>query len=330
MALLFGLNKSNPVLGPRILRRRLAETMALFSDSFDSGVQSCTEVLTQLCATDRKKVDEIDFDSVIPALASLTDEDGDGRWGKLVEMNSKRDLQQAVPVVGACFCLLLEEDGVVSRSAFKAIQSLLSLLSVKRVASKEEKSIWHKFLESNIVSTVRIGVSCRNENARRFFVLLLRSIVELNAELKSTHFHTDLQWLVRNDQRDLDFFLNITHVQVHRRARALQRLRRMMNGDCDVEFSNLSVSSVLLPLAVHPIYESESNIDESFALEGIATVAAIARLLPWSKYSSVMWTHLCQFDRHQRRERYLVGLICALVSSSRIANGHCLICFTSL
>jgi hypothetical protein len=61
------------------------------------------------------------------------------------------------------------------------------------------------------------------------------------------------------------------------------------------------------------VYESKTKLEEGFATEAIATVGAISRLLPWSKYNSILWTTLTQFDRHPTQERYLIGLICALI-----------------
>ena len=116
----------------------------------------------------------------------------------------------------------------------------------------------------------------------------------------------------------MDFFLNITHVQIHRRARALNRLRKLIAMDrkdssSSPSLSSQSLSAVILPLATHPVYESKMKIEESFAVEGIATVGAIARCLSWSKYSSTLWTHLNQIDRHPDQEKFLIALVCAII-----------------
>jgi len=118
---------------------------------------------------------------------------------------------------------------------------------------------------------------------------------------------------------DCLFPLNPLSVQVHRRARALQRLRKMLicaegsEKESPVTFYPQSLSSILLPLAVHPVYESKLSTEESLALEAIATAGAISRLLSWSKYNSALWTALNQFHRHQEQERYVVGLLCAII-----------------
>jgi hypothetical protein len=44
-----------------------------------------------------------------------------------------------------------------------------------------------------------------------------------------------------------------------------------------------------------------------------ATVGAISRHLSWSKYNSLLWNHLAQFERHPELEKYLIGLICAII-----------------
>ena len=92
-------------------------------------------------------------------------------------------------------------------------------------------------------------------------------------------------------------FLNITHIQIHRRARALSRLRKLLSMTASSSsedgtttlalcpFSIQSLSNVLLPLAMHPIYDSNAKEEETYALEAIATVGAIAKHLPWGEIS---------------------------------------------
>jgi U3 small nucleolar RNA-associated protein 20 len=75
------------------------------------------------------------------------------------------------------------------------------------------------------------------------------------------------------------------------------------------------LSSILLPIALHPAYECKTKAEESFALEGIATVGAISRLLPWNKNHNIIWSILSSVDRHPEQERYLIGALCAIIDA---------------
>jgi U3 small nucleolar RNA-associated protein 20 len=75
------------------------------------------------------------------------------------------------------------------------------------------------------------------------------------------------------------------------------------------------LSNVLIPLTVHPIFECKTKSEEGLALESIATLGALSRMLSWSKYNNLLWTLISQFDRHPEQERYLVGAMCAMMDS---------------
>lgn len=170
-------------------------------------------------------------------------------------------------------------------------------------------------MEGCIIPLARSGILARDPTVRRYYVLIFSEICRHCKGSTSENFYGDLATLIDDQEPDLDFFLNITHVQIHRRARALQRLRKLIASEQSPGngFCQQSLSNVLLPLAIHPIYESKTKIEESLALEAIATVGAISRHLSWSKYNATLWTTLNQFQRHSEQERYLIGMICAIV-----------------
>ena len=292
------------------------------SRSVYSAINASATVTTQMCSINRRKVNEIDFDAVLSALASLstsTEDDEEGySWTDICSKDGVCDPTLCRPVVNCCFHFLFEEDGVVSRAAFKALRVLVKVACAEIVKDEPASLQWKRFLEGSVVSVMRGGLSARSEPVRRFFVLLLRDLVICGSKVESDHIHKDLACLVRDDQPDLDFFHTITHVQVHRRARALQRLRKTIssvNEDQQCPITPFSILRILLPLATHSIYESKANIDEAFALDGIATAGALARHLSWSKYSQVLSTHLSQFERNSEQEKYLVSLICSLIDA---------------
>lgn len=308
------MDKNRPVLSQVELRKSVAQTLREISAKYLPKAMKASDALVRLCCTDSRKIEEVDINAVIEGLSILGESSNDANWENLYTTGGEVELGLVEPIVGCCFCFLLNNDGVVTRTSLKALSKLISSLSWNRV-SGASLPIWNKFLESSIVPTIRCGLTCREESARSHFISLTRCVVKYNTPLESIHLHTDLSELVRDDQDDLDFFVNIRHVQIHRRARALQRLRKAVNAAAHSTYSPNSVASILLPLAIHPVYESHSKTEEAFALEGIATAGSLARLLPWNKYNSLLWTHLTQFDRHPTQEKYLIGLLCALVSA---------------
>ena len=316
LAALLGPFKAKSGILSRTLRKSLATVLSCIANTAYPTAIPSTALLNRLCAVSIKRIDEMDYDLVIPAISDLGSTSGEVGWLNLCCSNAgSTEPFVLLPLMYTCFNFMFDDDGVVSRGSFNALMVLVSVAS--REVTAHASDTWKKFLEGSIVPLIKSGICSHVEFTRRFYILLLKEIIQRNAKVPSPMLFSDLSCLIRDDEPDLDFFHNITHVQLHRRARALQRLRKMLIVDSDeaavFEFSLQSLSNVLLPIATHPIYESKTKLDENFALEGIATVGAISRHLSWSKYNSLLWNHLTQFERHPELEKYLIGLICAII-----------------
>jgi U3 small nucleolar RNA-associated protein 20 len=314
---LLGLNgKAQPGVESKEVRGAIASVLEAFASSAYHDASHCSELVLDLCAVNSKRVDELDYDKVLEALGSLSQYE---HWIRLSASSSpdSEDPRLLFPVVQLCFALIFETDGVVARSAVGALKSLTAASARKcgldDATRGARDSKWSAFFQGSVISSAREGLRSRDEALRRFFVQIMREISIHCRFSSSPHFYGDLFQLVRQDDHDLDFFSNITHVQIHRRARALQRLRKSLNDGCTLSLH--SVSNVLLPLVLHPVYESKTKSDEPLALESIATVGVIARFLSFSKYNSLLMATLSQINRNQDQERYLVSLLCAVIDA---------------
>lgn len=303
-----GPNKGKPGIESITVRKDVADLLEIITTRMPE-LSDISSKISRMSAVNSKRVDEVDFETIIPELNSLNREDSNCDWQRL----GSKDPLQLAPIINLCFHYLYNDDGVLARASFNALKTAVI------VSSKETRRNpgFIKVVESLIVPPSRAGLQARSATIRRFYVLLIREIAVNFCDHDSPNLCGDLAVFIDEDNPDLDFFVGITHVQLHRRARAFQRLRRILNEDKKVSssLSSQSLSSVLLPLAMHPAYESKMKVEESFALEGIATVGAIARLLPWNKYHNTIQSILSSFDRHPEQERYLVSTLCAIIDS---------------
>jgi U3 small nucleolar RNA-associated protein 20 len=124
---------------------------------------------------------------------------------------------------------------------------------------------------------VRQGLHSKNDIVHSYFVQILCQVCRNFAASASSSFCGDLNILIREDDAELDFFLNTSHVQIHRRARALARLRREFLGTStqSCSFTQSSLSNILLPLALRPLY-SDKPSEDTYALEAVATVGKLS------------------------------------------------------
>lgn len=156
----------------------------------------------------------------------------------------------------------------------------------------------------------------------------------------------DLHTLRNETDPEADFFYNITHVQLHRRQRALKRLRDTMNAlpsqlqtyqkaqevaeganaaEADTPKSGSgsdgnaftvsvpSLVNVLVPLVKHFVFENVKAAEKYLQEEATFALAAVAAHLPWREYSALLRALLKQIGRRPELESALVKACCAIL-----------------
>lgn len=327
------------LLGPKknqagITSNEHRQIISLAISAICSRVEGCqkwemiAKAVTDVNAVSTSYVDEHDFERVLPVLNGLGNtSDAEGSWLDLSKIDTE-GLQSTsskqpvtfdrtrvlLPLIYTCFQLLYDSDGVVSRAANKALKCLVT-------TSSDQNSSWIKLIETTFVPCLKIGITTKDITTRRTFVLLISHLARHFVGNKSVHLYGDLRSLIRDDDPELDFFLNVTHVQLHRRGRAFNRLRRVLvahEESTDSQsplFSDQSFGNILLPLAIHPVYEYKSKTDEAYVIEAVAAVGEICKHLPWSKYNNTLQSVLNNLPRYPDQERVLIAMLCAIIDA---------------
>ena len=323
LAQLLGPNKASAGIVSNEHRQLIASVIKAIceQDVECSSLIKVAKAVVEVNSVSTKYVDEHDFERMLPVLNSLGSESSDDNWLGLSKETSVGVTGPRVllPLLYTCFHLLHDEDGVVSRAANKALKSVVTSC-IERAQDKDleesARNSWIKFIETTFVPSLKIGITTKNATARRSFVLLFSYVARHFGNHDSVHLYGDLKSLIRDDDEDLDFFLNVTHVQLHRRTRAFNRLRKTIASSDEAPlFSEQSYVNVLLPLAMHPIYEYSSKTEEAYVLEAIAAVREICKHLPWSKYSHTLQTVLNNLGRYPVQERFLIALMCSIIDA---------------
>ena len=202
-------------------------------DTDSSSLAKVATAVVEANAVSTKYVSEHDYDRILPALNCLGAEKGDGSWSDLTAETSGSisGPRLLLPLLYTCFHLLYDADGVVSRVSNKALKCMVTTF-MERAKSQDlddlSRNSWIKFIETTFIPSLKIGIMTKDSSVRRSFVLLFSHVARQFGEHDSVHLYGDLKRLIRDDDQDLDFFLNVTHVQLHRRARAFNRLRKAL------------------------------------------------------------------------------------------------------
>ena len=328
---LLGPNKNQAGITSTEHRKILSSSISAIC-SRESGPKwkQISKAVEDINAVSTSYVDEHDFERMLPVLNGLGSEGGaEGSWFNLsLVTNQSKAIDGTrilLPLMYTCFHLLYDSDGVVSRAANKGLKSLVGTSSEQASEDSNHaeghRKVWVKLIETAFVPCLKIGLSTKEVATRRSFVLLIAHVARNFTGIDSVHLYGDLRVLIRDDDQDLDFFLNITHVQLHRRARGLGRLRKLLaaHGSSAEKksplFSDQSLGNILLPLAMHPIYEYKSKSEEAYVIEAIATVGEISNHLPWSKYNNTLQSALNSLERFPDQERYLIAMVCSIIDA---------------
>ncbi|XP_030881758.1 small subunit processome component 20 homolog [Leptonychotes weddellii] len=93
----------------------------------------------------------------------------------------------------------------------------------------------------------------------------------------------DLVQLTDCHDPEMDFFENMKHIQIHRRARALKKLaKQLMEGK--VVLSSKALQNYIMPYAMTPIFDEKMLKHENITVAATEVIGAICRHLSWSAY----------------------------------------------
>ena len=93
-----------------------------------------------------------------------------------------------------------------------------------------------------------------------------------------------------NDDKEVDFFENVRHLQLHRQTKAMRKLATACG--CG-QLSPHSMTAFLAPLANQVLFRSTSNVEQNLLAESVNVISGMCLQLKWTKY--------CYYLRHYLR-----------------------------
>jgi hypothetical protein len=133
--------------------------------------------------------------------------------------------------------------------------------------------------------------------------------------------HGDMGVLCHAEEQEADFFYNITHIQSHRKMRALNRLCAVLqrgpkeHADQTDRLTPASVVHFLLPMTLHFVYECVKRDDRSLQEEAVISLQHLARVLPWSHYYRNLHSIIMQIGtaRYEANEKALMRAVSSVI-----------------
>ena len=201
----------------------------------------------------------------------------------------------------------------------------------------------HSVMLASVLPSAMDAVRKGSPQAQNEFLSLLRLCA---LELPYAPF-TQLRCLLSDDE-EVDFFLNMVHLQQHRRVRALHRLAAECRGMAEGEtalarqqqaaasegveggnvdtttFSQGVLSGLWAPMCARILSDSQSGSDGNMKAAAVAALSAVCGRMHWGRFHTLLM-RLVRGVRggKSRRDAAQVGAVATLVSAYPLAAPPC-------
>ncbi|KAF4793836.1 Small subunit processome component 20 like protein [Turdus rufiventris] len=250
------------LLLPFLYQSNMEQTLS----DLDTKLKYITDVV-KLNAFDQRHLDDIDFDVRLSAFQSIT--------AYIKEMQTV-DTDFLIPVMHNCFYTIQLGDMALSDNASLCLTSFIHRLAeISHTEDEYKELIQHTLLES-----VRRGLKNKTESIQQDYTSLLSCLIQTfptNPEFQ------DLVQLTNRHDPDMDFFENMKHMQIHRRARALRKLAKQLTEE-KLVLSSKSLQNYIMPYATTAIFSEKMLKHENMVTASVEVVGAVCQHLSWSAY----------------------------------------------
>lgn len=234
----------------------------------DQRMEQLASLIKDLNAFDERRPEEPDFDRRMEAFTMLNE-----------HLYSQLQPRQWLPILHNMLHFMHDKNELsIRNNAAYSTRRFIQVL--KSNPSDELQKLFSRVLFSGIKS----GVHSKYETVRMEFISVLAFAVKECPELPSLY---DMKPLLADGDEEANFFNNISHIQIHRRTRALRRL----SDQCDQgQLRPSTLNDVFAPIVGH--YIGDTSLDHLLVNEAISTLGHIARQLVWSRYYSVVQKYI--------------------------------------
>ena len=251
-------------------RKALVTTFEAFAET-NQSLASVVRWIGDLNAFSTRRLEEPDFDKRLAAYAELND---------APLANLPKTMINWLPLVrNSVFYIREVEELSIRTSASKVLQRFLD------VAGQSMESALMDGVTNVLLPGLRQTLRMKHEAVRNEALLVISHAVTTCPNIPILH---EMQPLITEDEQT-NFFVNVAHIQVHRRARALRRLRDVMDAH---EMSESTIFNLLLPILEHIISGSTDVTDHHLVNEAISGIGALAGKLRWSRYYGLLLRYL--------------------------------------
>uniref|UniRef100_A0A8D0GIN0 UTP20 small subunit processome component n=1 Tax=Sphenodon punctatus TaxID=8508 RepID=A0A8D0GIN0_SPHPU len=253
------------VIQNKLTRQTLCLVFQTLSD-LQSDLQYITDVV-KLNAFDQRHLDDINFDVRLSAFQAIC--------SQIKEMRAV-DVNYLIPVMHNCFYSIQLGEMALSDSASLCLTSIIRRLAEINYTEEEYKEI----IQHTLLEAMRKGLKSKTETVQQDYTSLLSCLIQTFPK------HLEFQDLVQLTNRhdpEMDFFENMKHIQIHRRARALSKLAKHLT-EGKIVLSSKTLQNYIMPYATTTLFDEKMLKYENMVTASVEMVGAVCKHLFWSAY----------------------------------------------
>ncbi|XP_063986981.1 small subunit processome component 20 homolog [Diachasmimorpha longicaudata] len=264
------------------------------------------DLLGELNAMDQRWIDQPDFERRLDAFSEIKS----AISSENPEQSKILTIEFGVAVLYSCFYFLKRETDLSLRDSAGLCLNILGPELAKR--NKDNKVDRMFLIEETILNLVRTGIRSKNEAVR------LRSISFLGVmSMECPDVHPvlrDLNLLTDKVDPEVDFFENLQHLQLHRKARAFLKFCTMSKA-LEKAPNSKTLTQFIFPLASSYLCNESFANKNSLVDAAIETVGAVCRLLPWHQYAIILKYYLDKLRSSTDFQKQIVRTVIAILDA---------------
>ena len=226
-----------------------------------------SSIVTDLNSYSTKRMHEYDFPRILSAFEQFCE----NTFKTLTDV-------QWLPILHTCLYYIKDQEELALRTnATYCLTKFIDFSNAK--TSEEEAHTCVKYLKMIVLPALRDGLRKTSEDIQAEYITLLEYIVKV-----SIYYHElqDMRVLLADGDEEANFFINIKHIQLHRRQRAIRRL-----GDYVDELSDGSIAHYLIPMIEYYVFSKEEKY-RNIANESLISIGKLARGISWNQYRALL------------------------------------------
>lgn len=260
----------------------------------------CATFIEDMNAMDKRWLGQPDYERRLGAFRSID---------RIMQNGELHGMDLTVLFVHQCFYYLKTDSDMAIRENTNHFLRKVVISSIRKFGN-EKKAETQYLLERVILKALMKGIKDKNDSHRNESIQLLGELSRECADYSTVLF--DLHHFTDSENREIDFFDNITHLQIHRHRRALNRFCKIAQTLTKLPSTRTLVNFVL---PIVSSYLCNETFRKKVRLTDAAgnCVALISRMLPWPSYKMLLKQYLSQMKHNIEYQKQLIRLVVSLL-----------------